>query len=204
MTFRHFCICFDWELTSPNLNWKQQKYPFLMVLATHSRLESFWLPIVIFIYFFGRLLKILKLSIDQWFNIKQTNQPREKKTPATFPHSPLLHNEVDPGLLGSLSNWCQARAKQCREECSQMPSFYTLHTGIFMQLSDSPNDPNPSGLAPLSPSDCFWQLSLCCFPAPAHGCLTAGYLCFTPDPIHLSSMPASGYLRLNLYPCLKH
>jgi hypothetical protein len=44
MTFRPFYISFDGVLTSPYLHWnlKQQKYPFLMVLATHSRLKSFW------------------------------------------------------------------------------------------------------------------------------------------------------------------
>jgi hypothetical protein len=70
-----FYISFDWVLTSPNLHWKQQKYPFLMVLATHSRLKSFWcsfFPFIfisltchtthcdLFIFFFERLLKILK------------------------------------------------------------------------------------------------------------------------------------------------
>jgi hypothetical protein len=75
MTFRPFHISFDWLLTSPGLHWKQQKYPFLMVLAT-LKIGKFFviiffhlffpfllqaiLPIVIFIDFFGRLLKILK------------------------------------------------------------------------------------------------------------------------------------------------
>ena len=50
VTFRPFYISFDWVLTSPNWHWKQQKYPFLMVLATHSRLESFWCSFFSFIF----------------------------------------------------------------------------------------------------------------------------------------------------------
>jgi hypothetical protein len=79
MTFRPFYISFDWVLTSPNWHWKQQKYPFLMVLATHSRLESFWCSFFSFIFisftchathcdfylFFWKIIKDFEtLSID--------------------------------------------------------------------------------------------------------------------------------------------
>jgi hypothetical protein len=75
MTFRPFYISFHWVLTSPNGHWKQQKISISdgfghtlqnwKVFGVHffhlfSFLSHAMLPIVFFIYFFGRLLKMLK------------------------------------------------------------------------------------------------------------------------------------------------